>query len=67
MAHTGKITQLNDRNGGMIKEVGIKEDLFFHADALEGITFAELKTGDKVVYQIVQSKKGPYALNVKKA
>ncbi len=43
--HTGKITDLNDRNGGLIKEAGIKEDLFFHADALEGITFGELKKG----------------------
>jgi CspA family cold shock protein len=67
MQHTGKIMELNERNGGLIKEVGIKEDLFFHADALEGITFAELKKGDKVTYQITQSKKGPYALNVRKA
>jgi CspA family cold shock protein len=65
--HTGKIMELNERNGGLIKEAGVKEDLFFHADALEGITFGELKKGDKVSYHITQSNKGPYAVNVRKA
>ena len=63
----GKIVELGERNSGLIKLVGVKETLFFHSDALEGVTFGELKPGDKVAFDITESKKGPYALNVRRA
>jgi CspA family cold shock protein len=62
----GKISQLGDRESGFIKRDGAKEDLFFHSDALQGITFRELKKGDKVVYTEIKSMKGPYATKVLK-
>lgn len=64
--HRGKIQQLGDRQSGLIREAGVKEDLFFHSDALEGTTFGELKKGDKVTFQITPSKKGSYATHVSK-
>lgn len=63
----GKIVDLGDRASGHIKLVGNKETLFFHSDALSGMTFDELKTGDKVSFDIIESKKGPYATNVQRA
>jgi cold shock CspA family protein len=63
----GKIVELGERASGLIKMTGIKESLFFHSDSLEGVTFAELKSGDKVTFAITESKKGPYATNVHRA
>ncbi|MEK7602231.1 MAG: cold shock domain-containing protein [Patescibacteria group bacterium] len=60
----GKIVELGERNSGLIKLVGVKDTLFFHSDALEGVTFGELKAGDKVKFDVTESKKGPYAINV---
>jgi cold shock CspA family protein len=62
--HRGKIYTLGDRESGFIREIGVKEDIFFHSDALEGTTFGELKKGDKVLFQVEPSKKGPYAIHV---
>ena len=60
----GKIVELGERSSGQIKLVGNKETLFFHSDALSGVSFEELKTGDKVSFEVIESKKGPYATNV---
>lgn len=62
----GKIVELGDRASGQIKLVGNKVTLFFHSDALSGVSFEELKTGDKVAFDVTESKKGPYAINVRR-
>ncbi len=64
---TGKIVEIGERLSGTIKLVGEKETLFFHSDALEGVTFGELKPGDKVCFTVTESKKGSYAENVRRA
>lgn len=63
----GKIVELGERNSGQIKLVGNKVTLFFHSDALDGVSFDQLKLGDKVAFEVTESKKGPYALNVRRA
>ena len=63
----GKIVELGERLSGQIKLIGEKETLFFHSDALSGVSFTELKVGDKVAFEVTESKKGPYALNVRRA
>lgn len=63
----GKITELGDRNSGFLKLVGIKEPLFFHADFLEKVSFTELKVGDKMAFDVQETKNGPYALAVHRA
>ena len=63
----GKIVELGERKSGLIKLVGEKDTLFFHSDALVGVTFEELKPGDKLSFDVTESKKGPYALNVHRA
>ena len=61
---TGRIIQLLDREFGFIKRTGVKEHLYFHADDLIELRFAELATGDRVQFSITESMKGPYATTV---
>lgn len=67
MTKKGTIHELNDRSYGYIKQVGVKDHIFFHSDALVNLKFLNLKKGDKVCFSVVESKKGPYAVEVTKA
>ncbi len=59
----GTIKTLTKKNFGFIKTGGDK-DLFFHASALQGVSFEELRVGQKVSYTEGQGPKGPCAENV---
>ena len=64
---TGIIKRLNGEKGfGFITPDGGDKDVFFHSSSLIGITFAELREGDKVSFETEQSDKGPRAKDVKK-
>lgn len=63
----GVIKTKTDKNFGFISAEGQEKDLFFHASALEGVTFDELNAGDAVTFEIEQSDKGPRAAKVKRA
>ena len=52
------------KNFGFITVEGMEKDLFFHANELKGVTFEELKIGDKVSFEKADSPKGPNAVNV---
>ena len=43
------------------------KDVFFHKDALNGVTFEELQEGDSVTFDVKQGPKGPAAENVQRA
>ena len=60
----GTIKRLTDKGFGFI-DTGKAKDLFFHSSALEGVTFEQLREGQKVSYTEGQGKKGPCAENVK--
>jgi len=62
----GKIAQLLERESGLIKLVGVKEFLFFHADDLDDLRYSELHEGDRVQFSITESRKGPYATQVRR-
>jgi len=62
----GTIKRLTDKGFGFI-ETGNGKDLFFHHTSLEGITFEELREGDKVTFNTGEGPKGPRAENVKPA
>lgn len=64
---TGTIKTLMDKGFGFIAREGEAKDLFFHSNDLKGVTFAELKTGDVVTFEVVQGDKGPSAKNVSRA
>lgn len=60
----GTIKRLTDRGFGFIAREGQDKDLFFHSNELVGVTFDELKEGDKVQFEVVDSPKGPNATKV---
>jgi CspA family cold shock protein len=65
---TGTIKKLvMDRGFGFIAREGEAKDLFFHSKELQGVTFEELKEGDTVTFDVVDSDKGPAATNVMRA
>lgn len=63
----GTIKTLTDKNYGFISREGEKDDLFFHASALQGVSFDELKVGDAVTFEVVSGEKGLSASNVSRA
>lgn len=53
---------------GFISCEGQPKDVFFHAkDLATGLTFNELKEGDKVTFELANGPKGPFAQNVKRS
>lgn len=62
----GTIKRLTEKGFGFITAEGLEKDLFFHSNALVGITYEELREGDSVSFDIEDSPKGKNAVNVKK-
>ena len=60
----GTIKRLTDKGFGFIDGGGSK-DLFFHSSSLEGVSFDELREGQRVSYTEGRGQKGPCAENVK--
>ncbi len=60
----GMIKKLMDKGFGFI-DTGKDKDLFFHNSALEGVSFEELREGERVSYTEGRGPKGPCAENVK--
>ncbi len=63
----GTIKTLTERGFGFIAREGVEKDLFFHSKELKGVAFDELKVGDEVTFEVVESEKGPNATNVQRA
>ncbi|MFZ2038974.1 MAG: cold shock domain-containing protein [Minisyncoccia bacterium] len=64
---TGTIKTLTEKGFGFIAREGEAKDLFFHSKELVGVSFDELKTGDVVSFEVVQTEKGPAATQVSRA
>jgi len=60
----GIIKTLTDKGFGFITVDGEEKDLFFHGNELKGVSYAELKVGDRVSFEKADSPKGPNATNV---
>ena len=60
----GTIKRLTDKGFGFINTGG-GEDMFFHSSSVEGVTFEDLREGQKVSYTPGRNQKGPCAENVK--
>jgi len=61
----GTIKTLTDKGFGFISREGEEKELFFHSNNLVDVTFDELKVGDEVTFDVVDSDKGPRAEDVK--
>ncbi len=59
----GTIKRLTDKGFGFI-ETGGDKDMFFHNSNVEGVSFDELREGQRVSYTEGQGPKGPRAENV---
>jgi len=57
---------LTDKNFGFISQDG-GDDLFFHANSLDGASFDQLREGDAVTFDVEKTPKGNAAVRVKKA
>lgn len=64
---TGTIKTLTEKGFGFIARDGEVKDLFFHSNDLVGTKFDELKVGDAVTFDVIDTPKGPSAKNVTKA
>jgi CspA family cold shock protein len=60
----GIIKRLTDRGFGFI-DTGSGKDLFFHSSSLQGVSFDELREGQRVSFTEGRGQKGPCAENVK--
>jgi len=60
----GTIKTLTERGFGFISREGEAKDLFFHSKELRGVEYNDLKVGDTVSFEVVNSEKGPAAVNV---
>lgn len=58
------IKRLTDRGFGFL-DTGGGQDLFFHMSSLQGVTFEQLREGQKVTYDVGEGPKGPRADNVR--
>lgn len=64
---TGTVKTLTEKGFGFISREGETKDLFFHSKELSGVTFDELKEGDQVSFEVVETEKGLAATNVARA
>ncbi|KKP33307.1 MAG: cold-shock protein [Candidatus Staskawiczbacteria bacterium RIFOXYB2_FULL_32_9] len=64
---TGTIKTLTEKGFGFIAREGEVKDLFFHSNDLSGVRYDELKVGDVVNFDVVETEKGLSAKNVAKA
>ena len=62
----GTIKRLTDKGFGFIGTGGSK-DLFFHSSNVEGVSYEDLREGQRVTYTEGSGPKGPRAENVKPA
>jgi CspA family cold shock protein len=60
----GTIKRLTDRGFGFI-DTGSGKGVFFHSSNLEGVSYEELREGQRVSYTEGRGSKGPRAENVK--
>lgn len=62
----GTIKRLTEKGFGFINTGGDK-DLFFHHSSVEGVSFDDLREGQRVTFTEGRGEKGPRAENVKLA
>ncbi len=62
----GRVKWFNEKKGYGFIETETQGDVFVHYTAIEGKGFRTLHDGDRVVFEIEQSSKGPQAVRVRR-
>ncbi|WP_428898096.1 cold shock protein (beta-ribbon(,) CspA family) [Parelusimicrobium proximum] len=63
----GKVKWFNDQKGyGFVTPEDGSKDLFVHYQEIQGEGFKTLSEGQEVEFDIVESEKGPKAVNIRK-
>ena len=63
----GKVKWFNDQKGyGFITPEDGSKDLFVHYQEIKGEGFKTLSEGQEVEFDVVESEKGPKAVNIRK-
>lgn len=62
----GEIKRLTDKGFGFITPEDGSKDVFFHTSSLIGMSYNDLRVGDKVSFEVQDSDKGPRAANVQR-
>lgn len=57
-------TLVTDKGFGFITVDGEDKDLFFHKNEISGVSYEDLKEGDRVSFEKADSEKGPNAVSV---
>ncbi len=60
----GTIKRITDKGFGFIDD-GTGKDMFFHSSNLAGVSYDDLREGQRVSYDVGQGPKGPRAENVR--
>jgi CspA family cold shock protein len=62
----GTVRWFNDRKGyGFIGRQRGTKDVFVHFSGIEGAGFRKLQEGQRVSFEILQTDRGPQAMNVR--
>lgn len=61
---TGTIKTLRDKGFGFITPADGGKDVFFHMTEVKNAAFDDLREGQAVTYDVMDSDKGPKAVNV---
>lgn len=61
---TGTIKTLRDKGFGFITPADGGKDVFFHMTEVKNAAFDDLREGQSVSYDVMDSDKGPKAVNV---
>lgn len=61
---TGTIKTLRDKGFGFITPADGGKDVFFHMTEVKNAAFDDLREGQSVTYDVMDSDKGPKAVNV---
>jgi CspA family cold shock protein len=64
---TGTVKRIMREKGfGFISATDGRE-VFFHSSELQNVGFDELQEGDRLEFEVTKGKKGPQAIEIKKA
>jgi len=63
----GTVKWFSKNKGYGFVDAGIDKDIFVHFSSIKGKGYRVLEQGEEIIFDLVESPKGPQAFNVKRA